>query len=166
MPNTLDHLSLTLLLCPTLPASTKRWRSCWQREGFPLCRWLSLPRAATMPLKALQSLAMKRLDLTGQLTRHWLGLRLATRWPSRATLIRAHCMLRRRRLTRLSKKWQLGKDHPQKHVSQSFIHKNDPQSIRFGSQRWIANLGHGIYPDMDPDHLAAFIQAVHKHSAV
>merc|ERR550534_1707492 len=29
---------------------------------------------------------------------------------------------------------------------------------RFGSQRWIANLGHGIYPDMDPDHLAAFIE--------
>jgi len=39
-------------------------------------------------------------------------------------------------------------------------------AARFGSQRWIANLGHGIYPDMDPDHLAAFIQAVHKHSAV
>ena len=38
--------------------------------------------------------------------------------------------------------------------------------LRFGSQRWIANLGHGIYPDMDPDHLAAFIEAVHKHSAV
>jgi len=37
---------------------------------------------------------------------------------------------------------------------------------QFGSQRWIANLGHGIYPDMDPDHLAAFIAAVHKHSAV
>jgi len=37
---------------------------------------------------------------------------------------------------------------------------------KFGSQRWIANLGHGIYPDMDPDHLAAFIAAVHRHSAV
>ena len=36
---------------------------------------------------------------------------------------------------------------------------------KFGSQRWIANLGHGIYPDMEPDHLAAFISAVHRHSA-
>jgi len=37
---------------------------------------------------------------------------------------------------------------------------------KFGSQRWIANLGHGIYPDMDPDHLAAFIAGVHKYSRV
>ena len=37
---------------------------------------------------------------------------------------------------------------------------------QFGTQRWIANLGHGIYPDMDPDHLGAFIAAVHKHSLV
>ena len=34
----------------------------------------------------------------------------------------------------------------------------------FGRQRHIANLGHGIYPDMDPEHLAAFLQAVHRHS--
>ena len=37
---------------------------------------------------------------------------------------------------------------------------------KFGSQRWIANLGHGIYPDMDPDHLGAFIAAVQKYSLV
>lgn len=37
---------------------------------------------------------------------------------------------------------------------------------KFGTQRWIANLGHGIYPDMDPDHLGAFIAAVQKHSLV
>ena len=37
---------------------------------------------------------------------------------------------------------------------------------KFGSQRWIANLGHGIYPDMDPDHLGTFISAIHKYSQV
>ena len=34
----------------------------------------------------------------------------------------------------------------------------------FGAQRYIANLGHGIYPDMDPDHLGTFIDAVHEYS--
>ena len=37
---------------------------------------------------------------------------------------------------------------------------------KFGSQRWIANLGHGIYPDVDPDHLGAYIEAVQKYSQV
>ncbi|MPC27674.1 Uroporphyrinogen decarboxylase [Portunus trituberculatus] len=35
---------------------------------------------------------------------------------------------------------------------------------KFGRHRYIANLGHGMYPDMDPDHLAAFVQAVQKYS--
>jgi uroporphyrinogen-III decarboxylase len=35
----------------------------------------------------------------------------------------------------------------------------------FGSGgRWIANLGHGIYPDMRPEAVHAFVEAVHKHS--
>ena len=25
-------------------------------------------------------------------------------------------------------------------------------------------IGHGMYPDMDPDHLKAYIDAVHHHS--
>ena len=33
---------------------------------------------------------------------------------------------------------------------------------KFGQERWIANLGHGIYPDMDPDHMKTFVDAVHK----
>lgn len=35
---------------------------------------------------------------------------------------------------------------------------------KFGTQRYIANLGHGMYPDMDPEHLAAFVDAVHQYS--
>nr|XP_020638982.1 uroporphyrinogen decarboxylase [Pogona vitticeps] len=34
----------------------------------------------------------------------------------------------------------------------------------FGSQCYIANLGHGLYPDMNPEHVGAFVDAVHKHS--
>ena len=34
---------------------------------------------------------------------------------------------------------------------------------RFGSKkRWIANLGHGIYPDMDPESMTTFVNAVHS----
>jgi len=35
---------------------------------------------------------------------------------------------------------------------------------KFGTQRYIANLGHGIYPDANPDHLKVFVEAVHKLS--
>lgn len=35
---------------------------------------------------------------------------------------------------------------------------------KFGTRRWIANLGHGMYPDMSPDHLEALVNSVHKHS--
>ncbi|XP_076463238.1 uroporphyrinogen decarboxylase-like isoform X2 [Babylonia areolata] len=35
---------------------------------------------------------------------------------------------------------------------------------KFGTQRYIANLGHGVMKDTDPDHLGEFIHAVHKYS--
>ncbi len=35
----------------------------------------------------------------------------------------------------------------------------------FGTERWIANLGHGIYPDVDPEKLEVFLRAVHKYSS-
>lgn len=34
----------------------------------------------------------------------------------------------------------------------------------FGTQKLVANLGHGIYPDMDPEHVNHFINAVHSIS--
>ena len=35
---------------------------------------------------------------------------------------------------------------------------------QFSTQRYIANLGHGVYPDMDPLHAKAFVDAVHQYS--
>lgn len=34
----------------------------------------------------------------------------------------------------------------------------------FGSQRHIANLGHGVYPDIQPDHVRCFIETVKEHT--
>jgi uroporphyrinogen decarboxylase len=37
---------------------------------------------------------------------------------------------------------------------------------QFGTQRYIANLGHGVYPDMKPDKVRCFIEAVKEFSAI
>ncbi|KAF2349517.1 Uroporphyrinogen decarboxylase (URO-D) [Trinorchestia longiramus] len=34
----------------------------------------------------------------------------------------------------------------------------------FGNRRYIANLGHGMYPDMEPEKVAVFVDAVHRFS--
>ncbi|KAM8838964.1 uroporphyrinogen decarboxylase [Synchiropus picturatus] len=36
----------------------------------------------------------------------------------------------------------------------------------FGTRGHIANLGHGLYPDMDPENVGAFVEAVHQHSSL
>lgn len=38
--------------------------------------------------------------------------------------------------------------------------------VNGASVRWIANLGHGITPGVDPDDLKWFFECVHKYSAV
>ncbi|VDP90103.1 unnamed protein product [Echinostoma caproni] len=35
---------------------------------------------------------------------------------------------------------------------------------QFSSSRYIVNLGHGIYPDVDPDKVKLFVDQVHKSS--
>lgn len=37
---------------------------------------------------------------------------------------------------------------------------------QFGSQAYIANLGHGLLPDHSPEAVGDFIDAVHEFSAV
>lgn len=35
---------------------------------------------------------------------------------------------------------------------------------RFGTQRYIANLGHGVHKDVNPDNVGLFVDAVHMYS--
>lgn len=44
-------------------------------------------------------------------------------------------------------------------------HLTEQMVREFGTQRYIANLGHGIYPDMDPAAVEAFVTAIHDQSA-
>ena len=46
------------------------------------------------------------------------------------------------------------------------IRKHTRQMIKeFGTQKYIANLGHGVYPDTDKDKVKCFIEAVKEYSA-
>nr|QIZ30869.1 uroporphyrinogen decarboxylase-like protein [Halisarca dujardinii] len=41
--------------------------------------------------------------------------------------------------------------------------KTEEMMLSFRGYKHIANLGHGIYPDMDPDHLRTFLRAVNSY---
>jgi uroporphyrinogen decarboxylase len=34
---------------------------------------------------------------------------------------------------------------------------------QFGTQRYIANLGHGVYPDIDPDKVQCFVDTIQNY---
>ena len=36
---------------------------------------------------------------------------------------------------------------------------------RGGKKGWIANLGHGIYPDVEPTHMKKFLEAIKTHTS-
>mmetsp|Transcript_50127 Transcript_50127/g.98272 ORF Transcript_50127/g.98272 Transcript_50127/m.98272 type:complete len:417 (-) Transcript_50127:90-1340(-) len=49
--------------------------------------------------------------------------------------------------------------------SDAFIRSKTRQMVdRFGTQRYIANLGHGMLPTHSPDKLAVYIDEIHKYS--
>lgn len=52
-------------------------------------------------------------------------------------------------------------DPPALYADETTIKKLTKDMIeKFGKQKYIANLGHGIYPDVDPEHVQYFIDAV------
>ncbi|XP_066993471.2 uroporphyrinogen decarboxylase isoform X2 [Anabrus simplex] len=49
------------------------------------------------------------------------------------------------------------------YASPEKLHEMGSEMVRqFGKERYIANLGHGIYPDMNPEHVQVLINAVHS----
>ncbi len=52
------------------------------------------------------------------------------------------------------------------YTSYEEIRKHTKQMVKaFGTQKYIANLGHGVYPDTDKDKVKCFIEAVKEYSA-
>lgn len=52
-------------------------------------------------------------------------------------------------------------DPPALYADENTIRKLSKEMVdKFGRSRYIANLGHGIYPDVDPLHVEYFIEAV------
>ncbi|VDM17106.1 unnamed protein product [Hydatigera taeniaeformis] len=56
-------------------------------------------------------------------------------------------------------------------IAATFLHELEDRvkemlhSFAFKTRRYIANLGHGICPDVEPEKVAAFVDLVHRYSA-
>ena len=49
------------------------------------------------------------------------------------------------------------------YASPEVIRKKTQEMLsNFGTRRHIANLGHGVYPDVDPEHVKVFVETVQK----
>jgi len=58
-------------------------------------------------------------------------------------------------------------DPPALYAPASHLEENVKKMVqKFGKHRWIANLGHGIYPDMDPESVNNFVTYVHKYTSL
>lgn len=59
----------------------------------------------------------------------------------------------------------MNEEHSYVYILQDEIRKAVKEMLtKFGTQHYIANLGHGILKDTNPDHLGEFINAIHTYS--